>query len=114
MFSSSRVVMSHITVCAIEEKFPTTGTKRKYANVMFCPVRREIWCYWHSNWYKPTKKPLSLFDEGCRKPQVTRQRNLKNDGRIKSEPYSYSLVSNGKQEAGAGDFKNRQPVDILS
>jgi len=114
MFSSSRVVMSHITVYAIGEKFPTSGTKRKYSNVMFCPVRREIWCCWHSNWYTPTKKLLSLFDEGCRKPQVRRLRNLKNDGRIKSEPYSYSLVSTGKQEAGASDFKNRQPVGILS
>jgi hypothetical protein len=46
--------------------------------------------------------------------KVTRQQNFKNDGRVKSEPYSYSLVWTGKQEAGAGGFKNRQPVDILS
>jgi len=47
--------MSHTTVYAMVEKIPTTGTRRKYSNVMFCPVWREIWCYWHSNWYKPTK-----------------------------------------------------------
>jgi len=63
---------------------------------------------------KADKKPLSLFDEGCRKLQVARQQNFKNDGRIETEPYSYPLVLTGKQEAGAGGFKNRQPVDILS
>ena len=36
------------------------------------------------------RKGLSLFDEGCRKPHVTRQQNFKHDGRIKSKPYSYS------------------------
>jgi hypothetical protein len=73
MFSSSRFVMSHIAVYAIGEKFPTTGTKRKYSNVIYVlsSLKRSL-ALLARELLQVYRKILSLLDESCRNPQVTR------------------------------------------